>query len=521
MRIAPSALLVLAGCSGAPASAPTVDASVPPDLAEVLTFPSTFRFGTATAGWQVEMGCPTVDKAECQFGSDWTDYVTAPSLIANKGLYIAGDPPSYGPGFYELYGTDIANAAGQLHNDSLRLSIEWGRVFPNATDGITGYDALKKVANPKALAFYHAVFAALKAKGMKPYVTVIHYVLPSWIHDAVVCHDDLDHCKNRGWLDHDRILAEVAKYADFLGREFGGEVDDWASLNEPLTAVILAGYLFQTPARTQPPAVTLRVAEAKAAMVAEIEGHARIYDALKAADTVDADGDGKAARVGIVYNLQSAAPSDPTDPTDVKGAKNLDYLMNKVFLNAIIKGDLDANLDGNTVHRADLEKRVDVLGVNYYARVTVSGTDTSTLPMVSPLLTFQILAAQYDYGYARGIYEVIDGAKGYGVPMVISETGFEDPNDKGDSAAWVARTLVWVKRAMLAGAPVEGYYYWSLMDNYEWNHGMAVRMGLYAVDPKDPMKTRKPRSAVALYGRIAGERNIAADVLTKYPTPNL
>src|SRR5205085_12169419 len=78
-------------------------------MAEDLRFPSGFLFGTAIAGFQTEMGCPTVPAAECEDrNSDWYTFITAPSLVADKTQFIAGDPPSAGPGFYALYAGDLA-----------------------------------------------------------------------------------------------------------------------------------------------------------------------------------------------------------------------------------------------------------------------------------------------------------------------------------------------------------------------------------------------------------------------------
>jgi beta-glucosidase/6-phospho-beta-glucosidase/beta-galactosidase len=496
--------LLAAGCSSGP---------------EDLRFPKGFLFGTAIAGFQAEMGCPTVDPARCEDRhSDWYDFITRPELVQDPGLFIAGDPPSAGPGFYELYPHDLDRAANELHNNALRLSIEWSRLFPTATDGIEDPDALRAAASPDALAYYHALFSAMKARGLSPFVTLDHYTLPSWLHDAVGCHVDITTCTKRGWLDHDRILHEMAKYAGFVGREFGGEIDRYATLNEPLTAVVLAGFLFQTAQRTNPPGVTLKTDEAKAAYRTMIEAHARMYDAVKAADTVDADGDGQAARVGIVYNLQAVAPDDPKYAQDVTGVANLAYVENQMFLDGVAKGLYDANLDHQQVMRADLAGRMDFIGVNYYARTITQGTPSSIEPDVSPLLTFDLLTLKYDYAYPRGIYEVLQFAKRYGVPLVISETGAAD-DPAGSTAAWIVRTLTWVKRAMHDGVPVEGYFVWTLTDNYEWNHGMSIRLGVYAVDKNDPQKTRVARSAVQVYGRIAQAGEIPRDLAKLYPAP--
>src|SRR5262249_1427338 len=161
-----------------------------------------------------------------------------------------------------------------------------------------------------AIAHYHDVLKALRSRGLTPLVTLNHYTLPTWIHDGVGCHKNLGTCSPRGWLDKDRTVKEIAKYAGFVAKEFGGEVDLWAAENEPF-AVILSGYLFPTADRTNPPAVLLHFPETKQVMTSMIYGHARMYDAIKANDTVDVDGDGKPSFVGLVYSMVPFQAADP------------------------------------------------------------------------------------------------------------------------------------------------------------------------------------------------------------------
>jgi beta-glucosidase/6-phospho-beta-glucosidase/beta-galactosidase len=236
-----------------------------------------------------------------------------------------------------------------------------------------------------------------------------------------------------------------------------------------------------------------------------------MYDAVKMNDP--------GSKVGLVYNLEAVAPKDPMEPLDVQAAKNLSYLLNDVFVNAVTFGDLDAKLDGTTVHRDDLANRMDYLGINYYARV-IAQSAASPFPTLSPLLTVSIGSlVNQDYDYPQGMYEVITLAKKWKVPMFITETGVQDAMDSGIGPAWLVRTLAGTKRAMNEGADVQGYFWWTLMDNYEWNHGMAFHMGMYAVDPKDAMKARKPRQTVSAYARIVQSSSIPADLLMKYPAP--
>jgi beta-glucosidase/6-phospho-beta-glucosidase/beta-galactosidase len=398
------------------------------------------------------------------------------------------------------------------------MSIEWSRVFPAATDAMEGYDALKAAASKPAIDHYHAVFAALKARGIKPLVTLNHYTLPTWIHDGVGCHKNIAGCSPRGWLDKDRTVKEIAKYAGFVAQEFGGEVDVWATLNEPF-AVVLPGYLQPNADRSNPPAVLLKVEETKAVMVALVEAHARMYDAVKAADKVDADGDGSPSEVGLVYAMAPIAPLDPEDNLDKKAAENVFYLYNLAYLNAVVKGDLDAELDGTSVHRADLEDRMDYLGINYYFLVRVVGTGMPFIPELSPLTTFDPFKIQTGELYPKGIYEMAMLVKEMGLPARITENGMPIQADDDVPSRFLVQHLTWVKRAIRDGADIRGYYFWSLLDNYEWNHGMDLRFGLYAVEKDDPLKLRTARDVASVYGEIAKGRAISAKLAAAFPSP--
>lgn len=458
------------------------------------SFPQGFLFGTAISGFQAEMGCPTLPAEQCEDrNSDWYAWVTSPKLLADPSTYLAGTPTARGPGFFELYPQDLDRAARELHSNALRLSIEWSRVFPVSTIGVAD---LRTVASPAALSYYHALFAAMHARGLVPMVTLNHYTLPAWLHDGVGCHEALATCSPRGWLEP-WAVTEAARYAGFAAAEFP-EVRLWATLNEPFTAVALSGYLMPSASRTSPPGVALHWAEAKAVYRALVEAHARMVDAVRAA--------APQAQVGLVYNLQAVSPKNPAKRDDVQAASDLSYLMNQVFLNAVAKGDFDANLDGNVVHRDDLAGRLDYIGVNYYNRVTAEGLGTSLFPKQSPYVTFDPLTLQIA-GDAAGISEALELARSYGKPLYVTETGTDDVQDPGAAARWIGTTLQQTLQALGRGADVRGYFYWTLMDNYEWNHGMTMKFGLYAVNPDDPSKARTARpQAVAAFAAAAQSR---------------
>jgi beta-glucosidase/6-phospho-beta-glucosidase/beta-galactosidase len=490
----------------------------PGDAPQGIRFPDAFVFGAAVAGFQVDMGCPTIGRAACDDpNSDWYVFTTAPETVNSPGAHLSGqDPGVVSPGFWELYPEDLRRAKEELHHQAFRMSFEWSRIFPTATDGVEGYDALKAIANPAAIARYHDMFAEMKKRGLRPLVTLYHYSLPTWIHDAKGCHVNYANCSPKGWVHRERTIREAAKYAAFCAREFGAEVDWWATLNEPLQNMVF-GYLQPTVQRSHPPAQLLQQKDAKAVFHALIDAHARMYDAVKQNDTIDADGDGAATWVGVVYPL---VPIEPAGPLDAQAAKNLDYLWNRAYLNAVVLGNWDENLDGTTVVRDDLRNRMDYVGVNWYGGLRVTGWPVSFLPDLSPLFTVNPLTLvetpnQPDKLPAFLKYVSTD----LGRPVVMTENGVADPNDDGTMPKCIVRNLKAISDAIAAGSDVRGYFYWSLMDNYEWNHGMDIRMGLYAVGKDDPMKIRTPRKSVAVYDSIARTHVLSDALLMQYGGP--
>lgn len=478
---------------------------------EKLSFPEGFLWGTATAGFQSDMGCPTLPASECNDpNSDWYQWVTDPSIIA-EGL-VSGEPVENGPGHWELFDTDFNLSHTVLSNNAFRMSIEWSRIFPASTEGITGYENLKSIANQKAIQHYHDVFASMKAHGITPLVTLNHYSLPLWIHNGVECHKNIDTCSAKGWLDKDKIVTEMAKYAGFVAKEFGAEVDLWATLNEPF-AVIVAGYVFPSKDRTNPPGIT-DPTMGKGVTVAfnMIEAHARMYDAVKENDTEDADGDGKTSLVGIVHNMAPFKPQDPESENDIKGAEDANYVYNLMFLNALIKGEYDSDIDGTPDEiRDDLKNRLDYVGINYYTRVTVMGLGSSVNPGYSKL-TFLPVSLWEDY--PQGIYEMVKVATSYGIPVYITENGANDPNGDETGPKFLVNHLYWLLKAINEGADVRGYFWWTHTDNYEWNHGTYFKMGMFSCDPQT--KERKAKLNASVYNTIASQNKLPQDLIDTY-----
>lgn len=429
------------------------------------------------------MGCPTTECLDTS--SDWYQWVTTDTIIDNGALYVSGEPVTNGPGMWELFEED----ADRMQADGLtgfRMSLEWSRLFPRDASAATTVEELDALVETAAVARYHEMFQALRQRGVEPLVTLNHYVLPLWVHDGVACHLDIESCEARGWVDTD-IIDQIALFSAWCGREFGGEVDTWATLNEPF-ATVLAGYVLPGEDRSAPPGLSLQGDLAIAVTQNQIVGSARMTDAIREYDTADADGDGVVASVGVVMNMVAIEPETAGDPLDEEAAVHVDHLYHRLFLDGLTSGAWDADIDGEfETTRDDLAGRLDWIGVNYYNKLIAKGLSFSLVPEI-PIAT---VYPEFSWDpYPEGIQEVVEQAAGYGLPVIVTENGTPFVEERGPEI--LEGHLRGLHAAMENGADVRGYYYWSFVDNYEWNHGMDLRFGLYALDFETKERTARP-----------------------------
>jgi len=458
-----------------------------------LAFPSGFLWGSATAGFQVDMGCPTwTDQACVDENSDWYQWVTDPSITSNAALHVTGESVQNGPGMWELYERDIAQMAVDRHS-AYRFSMEWSRLFPDgAAEQATTVDELAAYADPAALNRYHEILNTLAGHGIEPLVTLNHYVMPLWVHDGVACHEDVENCAASGWLDQERITRLIALYAGFCAREFGGKVDRWATLNEPF-ATTLAGYVQPGEDRSAPPGLSLAEGPTIASVINQIVGHARMYDAVHAEDPN--------ASVGIVLNMVDIHPKDPASELDVRGAEHADHIYHRMFLSGLTAGEWDDDLDGEFDRtRSDLADRLDWIGINYYNQMFTAGLPFPIMPQVP---AFDLIPEFSWEPHPAGLERVVGIAAEYELPILVTENG-TPWTDRSDEV--LTGHLAALHAAITAGADVRGYFYWSWVDNYEWNHGMDLQFGLYAFDPAT--KERKARPVAEVLSNAARRNGI-------------
>ena len=500
-------LAVLAGCSDDGAGAISFGAFGP--LAGDAGRGS-FRFGAATAATQIEDMNPHTDWYA------WTQPVAAGGL--GHGTFVGEAVRGYSKTLEDLA------LVGGLGLDSYRFSIEWARIEP-AKDQI----------DEAAIAHYREQLVAMRAMGIHPVVTLHHFSNPIWVADPRAdCAggpSDANLC-GLGSPGGALVIAQMAEHAALVAQRFGDLVDDWGTLNEPVNYLLAAYGIGTYP----PGRVTIAQADTMFIPVVRdyLAAHVAMYRAIKANDTVDADGDGVAAEVGLSLSVADWEPSrghqPSSDPEDVAARDRLVYVFHYLFVDALLHGTFDANLDGAPDEQhPDWAGTLDWLGVQYYFRSGVTGA-SALIPLVNltpcfgdfdfgaclpaPDPTYCVPRMGYE-GWTDGIHDILVAyhARYPALPLVVSETGIAT-NTGARRAENIVRVLEAIARARDEGVDVRGYYHWSLTDNFEWTEGFGPHFGLYAVD--DASYARTATEGADVLGAIAKARQVTSAQRTKY-----
>jgi beta-glucosidase len=420
-----------------------------------MSFPSDFAWGAATAAFQIE-GATTADgRGE----SIWDRFAHTPGKVHNGDT---GDPACE---HYYRWREDL-DLISSLGLRSYRFSISWPRIQPNG----------RGPANQKGLDFYRNLLEGLRERGISPLVTLYHWDLPQALEDE------------GGWASRD-TAERFAEYAELVFDGLGELVEDWTTHNEPWVTSFL-GYAFGTKA----PGGT-DWARAIPASHHVLLSHGAVVRAFRGA--------GRPGRIGITLNLTVARAGRDRDD-DRAAAQRLDGHFNRWFLDPIFRGSYPEDMLDHyertvgrfdAVREGDLEtiaEPLDFLGVNFYRpNVVLAHDDGSVLglrdvpldgdttgmgwPVVPEALTELLVRVKRDYG---------------DLPLLITENGaaFDDRANGADvvedprRVAYIERHLDAVEKAIAAGVDVRGYYVWSLLDNFEWEHGYSQRFGIVYVD---------------------------------------
>eukprot|EP00727_Mastigamoeba_balamuthi_P013617 m51a1_g8879 putative beta-glucosidase (465) ;mRNA; f:632479-634041 len=335
--------------------------------------------------------------------------------------------------FWDDYARDFALARSAGAN-AFRLSLEWSALQP-----------AQGPLCPAAVAHYHAVLAELRGRGLGACATLLHFTLPAWFAEL----GGFERAENAGL------------FADFCARaydEFAGEVALWCTVNEPGVAA-LCGYVLglHWPGRL------LRWGAAREVAENMVRGHREAYAAIKAA----AAARGLSARVGVVHNALAFEATLPCTP-----AAALCAALTRLAHTGVVEA-----LGGPQ----GIRECNDFFGLNFYSRALLNGLALFPTALAGETMT-EMGWATCPAAFERALRE----ACSYGVPVYVTENGGER------QVPFLRGYLAVLARCMGEGCDVRGYFWWTLLDNFEWDRGWGPKFGLYAYDHTTGAVSKRP-----------------------------
>ncbi len=436
-----------------------------------MSFPKHFTWGVAAAAYQIE-GAWNVDG---RAPSIWDDFSHQPGKIfENHNGDVACD-------HYHRWRED-ARLMRDLGAQAYRLSLSWSRILPQGTGKPNG----------RGLAFYDRLIDRLLASGITPWVTLYHWDLPSALQ------------RRGGFLNRD-MVEWFGEYAELAASRLGDRVKHWMTFNEP---PVVVGLGLQEGAFA--PGLKLPFSDCLLAAHHLLMAHGRAVQAIRRACD-------RPVKVAIVHTSRERIPAT-TGKRDIEAARrdyfastnrnmwNLAWWADPVFLGAYPKDGVEAFGDAMPEFTAAdmrlIAQKTDCIAYNCYTGWPVrAGADGSTerVPegwgIGNPRGTLSWLSIAPEAAYWAARFQT----ERYKLPIVFSENGLcntdfvhldgrvRDPQ----RIDFLTRYLRAIKRAIAEGVPVDGYFYWSILDNFEWAEGYKDRFGLIHVDYQTQARTPK------------------------------
>ncbi len=430
----------------------------------IYQFPPGFLWGCATAAHQVEG----------QNTNNWSRWEATPGHIF--GNHTAQHACEWWSGRFE----GDFDLAADMHNNAQRISIEWSRLEPEPGTWDT-----------HALDRYRQMVRGLTLRGMMPMLTLHHFTLPLWADD-------------RGaWL-WDDLPEHFARFAGKVAAALGDLCTLWCTLNEP-TVVSTNGYLLGawTPGQKS-------MAAAARANVNMLRAHAMAYRAIKAAQPQ--------AQVGLAGHRIGIRAQAPAFINRIP-MRVMDHYFNNAFMLALRDGEAHFT-GGKRVRLPEVKNTLDWVGLQYYFeyKAYFSPRSPGTLFITygkSPAM-HAVTPPKWGDLNPDGTFEHIRWlSRELRVPIYVTEAGVPDPDDTL-RPGYLAEAVRAVWKAVNYNYPVRGFFFWSLLDNFEWAEGYDPRynFGLYKVDFESQSRTARP--SAHLYGEICAKNGLAADSVAKY-----
>jgi beta-glucosidase len=426
-----------------------------------LRFPPDFRWGTGTAAHQVEG----------QQANDWSDWERIPGKIRD------GSDSSRTCDWWSGRYLEDFDWARTMSQNALRLSIEWSRIEPREGE----WDSA-------AISRYREILHALRERGIEPMVTLFHFTSPLWV------------ARQGGW-ENEATVHHFERLAVKATEELGDLVDVWCTINEPSVYAVYSYLLGIWPPQGASFLRAIRV------LRYQLRAHALAYRAIHRLQP--------SAKVGLAQHLRVFDPFRPGSALDRWAANLQDRVFNQLALDLPAEGVLGFPLGLKTKVPEAVDSQ-DYIGLNYYSRDMVAFDIRN--PGLLCTRRFPMPGAEFSmegWGeiYPDGLYRLLKRLEPYGKPIYVTETGVPD-NDDSKRPKMILTHLAAAHRALTEGVPVKGFYFWSLVDNFEWAEGFSARFGLVGLDVATGQRTLK--GSGKLYGEICKAGAITLNMVERY-----
>jgi len=316
----------------------------------------------------------------------------------------------------------------ELGQNAHRFSIEWSRIEPE-----------EGKFDEKEIEHYRKVLQALRDRGIEPFVTLWHFTLPLWF-------------AKKGGFENPKAPEIFARYCGYVVEHLGCPDSDidaslgsnpkntlrqrdwgvkyWITMNEPMV------YASQGYLKGQWPPFKRNFFTFKKVIKTLISSHLASYNISK-------------VKIGIAKNN-----------IYFENFPLINHFWNFYFLNKI-------------------KNHLDFIGLNYYFHRKLFGNENKDISDTG----WEI--------YPKGIYHLLRDLKSCNLPIYITENGLADAKD-AKRKKFIKEHLFWTHKAIEEGVDLRGYFYWSLLDNFEWAHGFEPRFGLVEVDYKTMERKIRP-----------------------------
>jgi len=420
-----------------------------------VSFPPEFTWGVASAAHQVEGGSDN---------SNWSWWETQ-SDDAGQPRIAGGQKAGAACEHWERYPEDIEHMK-QLGVSSYRFSLEWSKIEPEPG-----------VFDENAIAHYHDVLAALKAAGITPMITLLHFSWPLWF-------------EGEGAFEKSENIHYFLRFAERVFQEYRPACKLWCTVNEP-EVVSLIGYLLGMfpPGRK----------DLRAAVLVQrnlVLAHAQAYHRLKHMPG------GGTAQIGVVKNIFQFEPYRRWSLPEWVVARVADWAHNGAIMHYLETGHYRWRVPWFawvTSYDPEVKGAGDFFGLNYYSHAHVKLQWDKAEPLELARKPGEI-ATDFHYAlYPEGFLRALRRCAKLGKPIYVTENGAPDATD-GIRDTFIRRYLYALHCARVEGIDLRGYYYWSLMDNFEWAEGYDQRFGLYHVDFETQRRTL--REGAKAYVRV-------------------